>query len=594
MTTPRTLTQLFFHAIDRFATKRAALRYKMDGEWHDITHQELARRVKHIGLGLRELGVNPGDRVAILSNNRPEWAISDFGCLTVGCADVSVYPSLTPPQIQYILEDSGAVAIFVEDAEQLEKVIQIQETLANLRHIVAFQNDGVQPVMRFKELAQLGESAEANYPSYHDDAMAIPPDALATLIYTSGTTGEPKGVILTHGNLTSNALAAIEVLPVGANDLCLSVLPLSHAFERNAGFYVMLGAGATIAYAENFNTIGPNLKEIRPTVMLAVPRLYEKMYARILERALSGGAVKKRIFLWARRTAEAWADCKLEKRPVPMGLALRYRIASRLVFSKLIAQTGGRLRFFISGAAPLLPEIAKFFYAAGLPVLEGYGLTETSPVISVNPLEAPRVGTVGVILPGIDIKIAEDGEILVRGPNIMHGYYGKPEQTREVLEENGWFHTGDIGEVTDGYLRITDRKKDIIVTAGGKNIAPQLIENRVKARPFVSNVVMIGDKRKFPIVLIVPEAAALRNWAKERNLASDDVHALLQLPDVTAKIEREVMVNLRDLASYQIPKKVVIVEDDFTVENGALTPSMKVKRHVVEERYREKIDACYE
>jgi long-chain acyl-CoA synthetase len=424
--------------------------------------------------------------------------------------------------------------------------------------------------------------------------MAIPPDALATLIYTSGTTGVPKGVMLTHGNLTSNALAANEILSVGATDVCLSVLPLSHAFERNAGYYVMLGAGATIAYAENFDTIGPNLKEIRPTVMLAVPRLYEKMYARILERALSGGAVKKRIFLWARRTAEEWADCTLEKRPVSMGLALRYRIASRLVFSKLIAQTGGRLRFFVSGAAPLLPEIAKFFYAAGLPVLEGYGLTETSPVISVNPLEAPRVGTVGVILPGIDVKIAEDGEILVRGPNIMHGYYGQPLKTREVLEEDGWFHTGDIGEVTDGYLRITDRKKDIIVTAGGKNIAPQLIENRVKASPFVSNVVMIGDKRKFPIVLIVPEAAALRNWAKERNLASDDVHALLQLPDVTAKIEREVMVNLRDLASYQIPKKVVIVEDDFTVENGALTPSMKVKRHVVEERYREQIDACYE
>ncbi len=594
MTAPQTLPQLFFHAIDRFATKRAALRYKADGLWHDITHQEMARKVKHIGLGLRELGVHPGDRVAILSNNRPEWAIADFGCLTIGCADVSVYANLTPRQIQHILEDSGAVAIFVEDAGQLEKVTRIQENLPNLRYIVAFQNDGEQPAMALKELAQLGEAAEANYPSYHDDAMAIPPDAVATLIYTSGTTGEPKGVMLTHGNLTSNALAALEVLPVSATDVCLSVLPLSHAFERNAGFYVMLGAGATIAYAENFDTIGPNLKEIRPTVMLAVPRLYEKMYARILERALSGGAVKKRIFLWARRTAEEWADCRLEKRPVPMGLALRYRLASRLVFSKLIAQTGGRLRFFISGAAPLLPEIAKFFYAAGLPVLEGYGLTETSPVISVNPLDAPKVGTVGVILPGIDIKIAEDREILVRGPNIMLGYYGKPEETREVLKENGWFHTGDIGEVTDGYLRITDRKKDIIVTAGGKNIAPQLIENRVKASPFISNVVMIGDKRKFPIVLVVPEAAALRNWAKERSLASDDVHALLQLTDVKAKIEREVMVNLRDLASYQMPKKVVIVEDDFTVENGALTPKLSVKRHVVEERYREKIEECYE
>ena len=594
MTSPQTLTQLFFHAIDRFATKRAALRYKAEGKWLDITHHEMARKAKQIGLGLRELGVNPGDRVAILSNNRPEWAIADFACLTIGCTDVSVYPSLTPHQIQYILKDSGAAAIFVEDAEQLEKVTQIQESLPNLRHIVVFHNDGEQPAMNFKELAQFGETAEAHYPTYHDDAMAIPPDALATLIYTSGTTGEPKGVMLTHGNLTSNALAAMEVLRVGATDVCLSVLPLSHAFERTAGFYVMLGAGATIAYAENFNTIGPNLKEIRPTVMLAVPRLYEKMYARILERALSGGAVKKRIFLWARRTAEEWADRKLGRPPVPWGLALRYRIASRLVFSKLIAQTGGRLRFFVSGAAPLLPEIAKFFYAAGLPVLEGYGLTETSPVISVNPLEAPKFGTVGVILPGIDIKIAADGEILVRGPNVMRGYYQQPAKTREVLDEDGWFHTGDIGNLTDGYLSITDRKKDIIVTAGGKNIAPQLIENRVKASPFISNVVMIGDKRKFTIVLVVPEIDAIRRWAEERNLASDDVHTLLQLPDVTAKIEREVMVNLRDLASYQMPKKVVIVEDDFTVENGALTPSLKVKRHVVEERYREKIEACYE
>ncbi len=594
MTTPRTLPQLFFHAIDRFATKRAALRYKSEGEWRDITHHEMARKVKKIGLGLRELGVNPGDRVAILSNNRPEWAIADFACLMIGCADVSVYPSLTPHQIQYILKDSGAAAIFVEDAGQLEKVTQIQESLPHLRHIVVFHNDGEQPAMSFEELAQVGESAEANYPAYDDDAMAIPPDALATLIYTSGTTGEPKGVMLTHGNLTSNALAAIEVLRVGATDVCLSVLPLSHAFERTAGFYVMVGAGATIAYAENFNTIGPNLKEIRPTVMLAVPRLYEKMYARILERALSGGAVKKRIFLWARRTAEEWVDRKLGKRPMGVGLALRYRIATRLVFSQLIAQTGGRLRFFVSGAAPLLPEIAKFFYAAGLPVLEGYGLTETSPVISVNPLKAPKFGTVGVILPGVDIKIAADGEILVRGPNVMLGYYQKPDKTREVRDEDGWFHTGDIGDITDGYLRITDRKKDIIVTAGGKNIAPQLIENRVKASPFISNVVMIGDKRKFPIVIVVPEADALRNWAKERNLASDDFHALLQFPDVKAKIEREVMVNLRDLASYQMPKKVVIVVDDFTVENGALTPSMKVKRHVVEERYREGIEACYQ
>ena len=593
MTTPQTLPQLFLDAVERFGTKRAALRFKAEGEWRNITHHELALRVLHVGVGLRDLGVNPGDRVAILSTNRPEWTIADLACLMVGCADVPIYPSLMPNQIRYILEDSGAVAIFVEDAGQLEKVTEFPNELPNLRHVIAFEATGDTPARTLKELAQLGESAEAAYPDYQHDARAIPPDALATLVYTSGTTGDPKGVMLTHGNLTSNALAGLAVLPVESADVCLSVLPLSHAFERTAGFYVMLGAGATIAYAENLDSIRANLAEVRPTIMLAVPRLYEKMYARVLERAFSGGALKKRVFLWARRTADRWAERKLASQKIPPGLALRYRIADRLVFSKLKRQTGGRMRFFVSGAAPLLPEIARFFYAAGLPVLEGYGLTETAPIISVNPLESPRVGSVGVVLPGIEVRIAEDGEILTRGPHVMRGYHNKPEKTKEVLDAAGWFHTGDIGELEDGYLRITDRKKDIIVTAGGKNIAPQPIESRIKASAFVANAIMIGDKRRFPIILVVPDANALKNWAKERSLAWDDPAALIALPDVVAKIEREVMVTLRDLASYQLPKKVLIVEEDFSVENGTLTPSLKVRRHVVEELYRNRIEACY-
>jgi long-chain acyl-CoA synthetase len=595
VTAPQTVPQLLFDAIDRFGTKRGALRYKADGVWHDITHQDLARRVKHIGLGLRELGIQPGDRVAILATNRPEWAIADLASLSIGCTDVSIYPSLTPQQVRYVLQDSGCSAVFVEDQGQLDKVLQIRDEVPTLQHLIAFEHPGAAPALTFQELSQLGESAEVNYPTYHDDALAIPPDAVATLIYTSGTTGDPKGVMLSHGNLVRNALAALEVLPVVSDDVCLSVITLSHAFERNAGFYVMVAAGATIAYAENLDAIRHNLQEVKPTIMLAVPRLYEKIYARVLERGLSGGALKKRIFLWARRTADRWADRKLAQEPVPAGLRLGYRIADRLVLSKLRAQTGGRMRFFVSGAAPLLPEIAKFFYAAGLPILEGYGLTETAPIISVNPLEAPRIGTVGIVLPGIDLEIAGDGEILVKGPNVMQGYYHKPEKTKEVIDEDGRFHTGDIGEVDDdGYLRITDRKKDIIVTAGGKNIAPQPIENRVKASSFVANAVMIGDKRKFPIILVVPDRDALKKWAKERSLASDDPIHLLGLPDITAKLEREVMVTLRDLAGYQMPKKVVIIEDDFTEEDGTLTPSLKVKRHVVEERYRDRIEACYE
>jgi long-chain acyl-CoA synthetase len=594
VTAPQTIPQLFFGAIDRYGTKRAAMHYKAEGAWQDITHQQLARRVHHVGLGLRELGIQPGDHIAILSTNRPEWAIADLGCLTIGCADVPVYPSLLPHQVQYILADSGASAIFVEDRAQMEKVIAIRDQVPKLRHVIAFETEEDFPARTMREVEQLGESAERKYPSYRDEALAIPPDALATLVYTSGTTGDPKGVMLSHHNLVSNALAALKVLAVGPHDVCLSVLTLSHAFERNPGFYVMMHAGTTIAYAENLDAIARTLVEIKPTVMIAVPRLYEKMYARVLERALSGGAIKKRIFYWGRRRAARWADRKLAGERISPGLALQYRLADRLIFSKLRTRTGGRVRFFVSGAAPLLPEIAKIFYAAGLPVLEGYGLTETSPVISVNPIEGPRIGTVGVPLPGIECRIAADGEILVRGGSVMQGYYGKPEKTKEVLDADGWFHTGDIGVLEDGYLRITDRKKDIIVTAGGKNIAPQPIENRVKASPFVANAVMLGDKRKFPIILVVPEHEALRTWAKERNLAWDDLASLLNLPDVVAKIEREVMVNLRDLASYQMPKKILLVEEDFTIENGALTPSLKVKRHVIEERYQDRIDASYE
>ena len=593
---PETLAQLFFGAIDRFSTKRAALRYKTGDQWRDITHQELARRVQHAALGLRELGLVPGDRVAILSESRPEWAIADLACLTVQCADVALYPSLMPHQIEYLLNDAGARAIFVEDRAQYDKIAEIRDQVPQLEHIIIFDTpDTAIDAVAFDQLSQIGAGVEVKYSTYKADALAIPPDALATLIYTSGTTGEPKGVMLTHRNLTTNVLAALQVLPVGPDDVCLSLLPLSHSFERMAGFYVMLHAGVTINYAEGIDAVVHNLLEVKPTVVLSVPRLFEKMYSRVLEKALSGGVVKKRMFMWARRTADRWADLKLAQKPVPVALAVSYRLAHRLVFSKLKAATGNRLRFFVSGGAPLSPEIAKFFYAAGLPILEGYGLTETSPVITVNPLEAPRIGTVGLPLPGQEVRIAADGEILTRGPNVMSAYYNKPEKTAEAIDAEGWLHTGDIGELDDdGYLRITDRKKDIIVTAGGKNIAPQPIENRVKGSTFVSNAVMIGDKRKFSIVLVVPEVSALAKWARQRKLAVPDPERMLELPDITAKLEREVMVTLRDLASYQMPKKVVIVEEDFTVENGMLTPSLKIKRKVIEENYRDRIDACYE
>ncbi len=597
MNAPRTLNELFFTAVERFGTKQAALRYKDGDVWKNITHQELARRVKHAALGLKELGIQPGERVAVLSQNRPEWAMADFAALTAGCADVPVYPTLPAAQVAYILNDSDARAVFVEDAEQFEKIAAVRDATPTIGSVIVFAvAEGMEGpgVISFQELLQRGAAAEGKYPKYREDALAVDPDSLATLIYTSGTTGPPKGVMLSHRNFCSNVHAGLQVLSVGPDDSCLSLLPLSHSFERMAGHYVMIHAGTTINYAESIEKVSINLGEVKPTVVLSVPRLFEKIYARVLENAMAGSAVKRRIFFWARRNAERWADLKLGGHPIPALLGIKKAIADRLVFSKLRARTGGRVRFFVSGGAPLNPEIAKFFFAAGLPIMEGYGLTESSPVIAVNPYDALRIGTVGPPIPGVEVKIAPDGEILARGPNIMKGYHKKPEATAEAVDADGWLHTGDIGELDDaGYVKITDRKKDLIVTAGGKKIAPQPIENMIKTNRFVLNAVMIGDKRKFPALMVVPDFDAVTAWAKERGLTFTDIPSLLALPDVAAKVEREVMGGLRDLASFEMPKKLLILDADFTIESGELTPTLKVKRRVVEERYRERIDTLY-
>ena len=595
MEVPQTLTQLYFDAVERFSSKRAALRFRGRTSWQDITHQELAREVKHVALGLLELGMRPGDHVAILSENRPEWAVADFACLTARLADVPVYPTLPAPQVGYLLSDSGARAVFVENREQYEKVAAVHSDLPGLEHVIIFEGEVQGPgVLGLSELIQRGRAAENKYPNYKKDALSVKPDDLATLIYTSGTTGPPKGVMLSHGNFASNVVASLKLLSIGPDDSCVSVLPLSHSFERMAGHYTMFHAGVTINYAESIEALGANLLEVKPTVVLSVPRLFEKIYARVLENAMGGGALKRRIFLWARRNGERWVDLSLARQPIPPGLAFRRKIADKLVFAKLRARTGGRIRFFASGTAPLNPEIARFFFAAGLPILEGYGLTETAPVITVNTFEEPRLGTVGRPIPGVEVKIASDGEILTRGPNVMQGYYNKPEATSEVIDADGWFHTGDIGEIDeDGYVKITDRKKDLIVTAGGKNIAPQPIENAVKTNQFVLNCVMLGDKRKFPAMLVVANFEALEKWARERNLTVSEPAQFIALPDVQAKIEREVMGSLRHLASFEMPKKIALLTEDFTIEAGELTPTMKVKRRVVEEKYHDKIEALY-
>jgi long-chain acyl-CoA synthetase len=592
---PGTLTKLFFDAVSKF-NRPDALQFKTGGVYKPISHAEVADRVRRAARGLSSLGIRRGDRVGILSENRPEWAIADYACLTVGVTDVPIYPTLPADQIAYMLRDSGAVAIFVSNKVQAEKIREIRSQLPALKTMISFDEVPGLTNMSMAELEKRGAQGDnkETAATYREDALLVKPDDIATIIYTSGTTGEPKGVMLSHDNIFSNVEASRKAIPFDGKDTGLSFLPLSHIFERMAGHYLMFATGTSIAYAESIDTVAANMAEVRPTLVLSVPRLYEKMYARILETALTGGFLKKKIFFWARGVADRWATEKLSGKEPGGLLAKQYAIAQKLVFSKLKARTGGRLRYFVSGGAPLSADINKFFYAAGLEILEGYGLTETSPVIAVNTPENFQIGTVGKAIDGVEIKIAGDGEILTRGPHVMKGYYNKPDATREAIDSDGWFHTGDIGVLDNGFLAITDRKKDIIVTAGGKNIAPQPLENKVKTNKYVAQAVMLGDKRKFPSMLIVPNFDQLERWATKNNIIWTDRAQLLRMPTIQAKIEREVNKELAGTAHFEMPKKIGLLEHDFSIERGELTPTQKVKRRAIDKHYKALIDSLYE
>ena len=590
---PGTLNELFFTALERDLPD--ALRFKRDGSWIPISHRELGERVRHAARGLETLGAKPGDRVGLLSENRPEWAIADYACLTGRFVDVPVYPTLPADQVVHVLRDSGAIAIFVSTTAQARKVESIRHELPALKTVISFVPTGGHADMTLAELEARGRQGETeeSIAAYRESALQALPDDVATIIYTAGTTGIPKGVVLSHDNLHSNVVGSGAVLPFVGEDSCLSLLPLSHVFERMAGHYLMLSLGIRIAYAESIEALRGNMLEVKPTLLFAVPRLYEKIVASVRDKAMAGGALKRRIFLWASAVGGEWADEVLAGRE-PRGMLLfKYRLAHKLVFSKLHAAVGGRIRFFVSGAAPLNPDINKFFFSAGLPVLEGYGLTETSPVISVNAPGRIRIGTVGQPIDGVEVRIAEDEEILSRGPNVMQGYYNRPDETRAAITEDGWFHTGDLGKLEGGFLTITGRKKDIIVTAGGKNIAPAPIEHRMKSSKYVAQAVMLGDKRKFPIMLIVPNYDTLSRWAREQGLASAEPAALIADRRVQQLYEREMNTVLAGLARYETPKKLVLVEQDFSIDGGELTPKMSIRRNVVEAKNKAAIDAVY-
>jgi long-chain acyl-CoA synthetase len=592
----QTLCDIFYYSVDGYR-KSAHLRVKKDGSWRDLSSDDYRRAVEEVSMGLRELGIEPGDRVALLSENRPEWAFTDLGCLTAGAADVPIYPNLTPPQILYVLNDSGAKAIVVSSAMQAEKVQAIRSEAPGLRHVIVMDDVPGADLLPFDELRRRGAAALAKDPeAVRKRAREVKPSDMATLIYTSGTTGDPKGVVLTHDNLVSNTDAGRDVVPdLGSHHSCLSFLPLCHVFERTAGHYLMLQHGCTIAYAESIEKVPANLMEIRPTTLLAVPRLYEKIHARVLEKVAADPPLRRRIFAWALSVGYAALPYRLRRERPGGWLGLKLKIADALVFSKIRARTGGRLEVVVSGGAPLPPDVARFFAAIGMPIQEGYGLTETSPIIAANRPRAVRIGTVGTPLPGVEVRIAEDGEILTRGRHVMKGYYRKPEATAEAIDADGWFHTGDIGTLdADGYLAVTDRKKDLIVTSGGKKIAPQPIENRLKTSPFITEIVLVGNKRHFAAALVVPQFERLEAWARQKGLSFGSREQLLDRPEVVDHYERIVADLTPHLAQFEKIKKIALLAREFTVESGELTPKLSVKRKVVEEKYRDVIDRLYE
>jgi long-chain acyl-CoA synthetase len=588
-----TLVELFFDAVDR-VDGPDALRYRVaENDWRSISHRELLDRVRHTALGMEALGIQRGQRVAILSENRPEWAQADWASLCAGVTDVPIYETLPPGQVEYILNDAEVRLIFVSDRVQLDKIRSVWPQVPSLRHAVLFDGEAGEEDDRVLTLSQLEDRGRAGEDEgravgFRERALEVGPDDIATMLYTSGTTGPPKGVLLSHNNIFSNYQSCATLFEAGSEDVAVSFLPLSHILERT-GDYWFFAKGVPIAYVHDLELVAQALVEVRPTLAISTPRLYEKVYDAVLAQT----GVKGKLVAWASGVASKWTEARLSGRSPGAITSLQHVVADRIVFKKLRARMGGRLRFFISGGAPLALHVARFFYGAKILIFEGYGLTETSPVVTANTYEAMRLGTVGKPVPGTEVMIAEDGEILLRGPQVMVGYYNLPEATAEAIDRDGWFHSGDIGEIdADGFVTITDRKKDMIVTAAGKNIAPQPVENRVKQSPFIDEAVMVGDRRPYPVLLIVPNRSKLEEWAGGEGI-EDRGERLLENDRARAKIEEEALGSLSDFARFEQPKKVALLTVEFTVESGVLTPTQKVKRRVVQQQFADVIEGLY-
>ncbi len=587
----RTVLDLFRHEVDR--PRSAHYRHFWPGGSRALDTGEFVAATTGLRAALAELGIGRGDRVMLLSENRPEWHVVDLAVASLGAVSVPIYGTLTPPQIAYQATDSGAVAAIADTPEQMQKFLQIRESCPGLRHLIQIEGERAEGVLDLAELAATSRGTDAEA-AFWDGAARVEPDDLLTIIYTSGTTGEPKGVMLTHDNLVSNVKASQKRAQLTADDYGLEFLPLCHVFERMVG-YLYMNASCSVAYC-SVHHVGDLIADIAPTVFASVPRFYEKVHDRIQEKVAAAPALRRTLFNWAMGVGMRAKDLRLAGRSLGPALALQHALADRMVFAKLRAALGGRLNFCISGGAPLPRFLGEFYHAIGIYLVEGYGLTETSPVIAVNGRGAGEIklGTVGKPVEGVEVRIAEDGEICVRGPNVMKGYWNKPEKTAEVFDEDGFFHTGDIGRLDeDGFLSVTDRKKDLIVTAGGKNVAPQPIENLLKRSVYVDNVVLIGDRRPFIVALISPNQEELERWARERGIEFGSFEELTRHPEVERLYAEHVQSVNAHLARYEQVKKFRVLPLMLSVEGGQLTPTLKVKRRVVEKEYAELIDEMY-
>jgi long-chain acyl-CoA synthetase len=592
---PATLPELFRQAFQKH-DRPDALNYKKDGKWRGISSREMRERAENIALGLYSLGLRKDDKAAILAANSPDWTLTDAGCQFAGVTDVPIYTTLTESSVCYIINDSGAKVFFIEDDETFRRLAKIFPQCKSLEKLVLFKTDGneAENAISLAELEKRGADLKKEKPDLIEELIAATePHDIATLIYTSGTTGEPKGVMLSHQNLISNVIDAGEKYSFSEKDVPLSVLPLSHVFERSA-MYLYIYNGMAVHYAETIDKVAENLREVRPTIFVGVPRIFEKVYAKAKLKAAQNSALKEKIFDWAIETAKEFALRNERRESIPFTLAIRHALADRLVYSKLRDFFGGRLRSCVTGGAALSEDIWLIFTGAGISIMQGYGLTETSPVISSNnPIDA-RLGTVGKPIRNTEVRIAADGEIEVTGAGVMQGYYNKPEATRDAFTEDGWFRTGDIGELdADGFLKITDRKKELFKTSGGKYIAPSPIEQRIKASRFVSQVVLVGNERKFPAALIVPNFEQLESYAKNEGLNSRTPEEFCEHPKIVKLIENEVEEMTKDLAKFERVKKIALLAEEMTIEGGELTPTLKVKRRVVDEKYRIVIDKMY-